>query len=203
MLADGLWFAFEPEGPDVAGTVARPVPLVDGSTSAGVALRQMRGHTGLVITEEGEVVGLLAEHDVMALAPTMLPADRRVDETASHPVTSVPGTASSRAALQKMGEGRMRHLAVVDDGALVGVVSLRDVVAGWVGPDARIRDVCTADPLTIPLGTSLRTAASLMAERDVGCLPVVNGTGDLVAILTRSDIVESLAAASDDEDLFA
>jgi CBS domain-containing protein len=42
-----------------------------------------------------------------------------------------------------------------------------------------------------------------MAERDVGCLPVVNGTGDLVAILTRSDIVESLAAASDDEDLFA
>ncbi len=57
--------------------------------------------------------------------------------------------------------------------------------------------------LDLHIGTSLRTAAGHMAERDIGCMPVLDGEGELVAILTRADIVATLAADSDDEDLFA
>jgi len=202
MLEDGLWFAFEPDGPDIAGTIARPAPVVDASEPAGNALRQLKGQTALIVVEDGEVVGLLTEHDVMALAPSMLTADRRVDETASRPVLSVRSNTTARTALQKMGDARVRHLAVIDD-ALLGVVSLRDVLAGWVSPAMPMRQVLSSDPRSVLLGTSLHTAATTMAEHDVGCLPVVDAMGKVVAILTRTDIVGEIASASDDEELFS
>ena len=186
----------------MAGTVARAVPVVEASTPAGTALKQLAGHTARIVVDDGEVVGVVSEHDLMALAPSVIAADRRVDETASRPVLSVSSGTPARDALQKMGQARVRHLVVMDD-RLVGVVTLRDVVAGWVTPDTPVDRVSTDDPLTALLGTSLRTAATLMAERDVGCLPVVDARGGVVAVLTRSDIVAEVAAASDDEDLFA
>lgn len=203
MLKDGLWFAFEPEGPDVAGTVAIEVPMVEASEAAGTALRELGGHSALIVVDDGTVAGLVTEHDVMAMAPSILREGQRVDETASSPVISVSSSTTAQQALQRMGEARIRHLAVVDDGTLTGVVSLRDVVAGWVSADTPLERVLTRDPFTLLLGTSLRTAAGQMAERDVGCMPVLDGEGELVAILTRADIVATLAAASDDEDLFA
>ena len=202
LLQEGLWFAFEPDGPDIAGTVARPAPVMSSDTPAGNALRALRGETGVVITEDGQVVGILTEHDLVAQAPTLLPDGRLVDETASRPVISVPSTTSARAALQKMGDHRVRHLLVIDD-ELEGVVSLRDVVAGWVSPEMPLSRILSGDPRVIPLGTSLHTAASQMAESDIGCLPVTDRDGAVYAILTRSDIVEVLAASSDDEELFA
>jgi CBS domain-containing protein len=202
MLKDGLWYAFETEGPDIAGTVARPAPVVEASTPAGTALRRLKGQSALVLVEKGEVVGLITENDVMHVAPAVIPADRRVDESASRPVISVPSDTSAQSALQTMGEHRVRHLAIVDDGVLKGVATLRDVVAGWVTPHTDVERVMASAPLTVALGTSLKDAATLMAERDVGCLPVVDGDGQAVAILTRSDIVSALADTSDDEDLF-
>jgi len=203
MLKDGLWFAFEPEGPDVAGTVAIEVPMVEGSEPAGTALRELGGRSAIIVLDEGEVVGLVTEHDVLSIAPSILREEQRVDETASRPVISVSSSTTAQQALQRMGDARIRHLVVVDDGELTGVVSLRDVVAGWVGPETPLERLLTKDPFTLLLGTSLRTAAGQMAERDVGCMPVLDGEGELVAILTRADIVSALAAASDDEDLFA
>jgi len=202
LLEEGLWFAFEPDGPDVAGTVARPAPVVDADTPVGVALRQLKGETGVVVVDGGAVAGLLTEHDLVAKAPALLLGSRLVDETGSRPVITVPSSTTARAALQRMGDHRVRHLVVVDD-ALKGVVSLRDVVAGWVSPEMPLTRVLSSDPRTVPLGTSLQSAATLMAEDDIGCLPVVDRDGDVVAILTRSDIVEAVAAAADDEELFA
>jgi len=202
LLEEGLWFAFEPDGPDQAGTVARPAPTVESSDPAGTALRALQGQPGVVVVEDGAVVGLLTEHDLMGKASTVLLGSRTVDETGSRPVISVPSDTTARAALQRMGDARIRHLAVVDD-ELVGVVSLRDVVAGWVSPEMPVRRVVSRDPHSVLLGTSQASAATTMAERDIGCLPVLDGDRALVAILTRSDIVDALAASSDDEDLFA
>lgn len=98
---------------------------------------------------------------------------------------------------------RVRHMLVIDeDGLLQGVLSQRDVFHGGLlkalgyGTRAkqqaldtlRVKDAMTAQPVTTTPDTALSAAASVMAERKLGCLPVVEGD-QLVGILTEGDFV--------------
>lgn len=56
---------------------------------------------------------------------------------------------------------------------------------------ATVRDVMTPDPLTIQVGAPLEDAATMLVERDVSRLPVLDGE-QLVGIVSKSDIVRSL-----------
>lgn len=56
---------------------------------------------------------------------------------------------------------------------------------------ATVRDVMTPDPLTIQVGASVEDAATMLVERDVSRLPVLDGER-LVGIVSKSDIVRSL-----------
>ncbi len=99
--------------------------------------------------------------------------------------------------------GRIRHMPVVDDGELVGVVSQRDLLAAALSraldfdPTQRrtflrsvlVGEVMTPKPITIgPDATLLEAARTLLAHK-IGCLPVVDEAGRPVGILTESDLV--------------
>lgn len=99
--------------------------------------------------------------------------------------------------------GRVRHVLVVDeDGELVGVVSQRDLFLGGLlralgyGSRAkehaldtlRVKDAMKTELVTTSPDTSLESAARLMAEKKIGCLPVLEA-GRLVGILTEGDFV--------------
>ena len=79
---------------------------------------------------EGRVIGILSERDVMrALASEGASA---LDRPISHHMTTKVVTCTRRASIEDvmetMTEGRFRHLPVVEEGRLVGVVSIGDVV---------------------------------------------------------------------------
>lgn len=57
---------------------------------------------------------------------------------------------------------------------------------------ATARDVMTSDPVTIEPDADVEEAATLMVEKGISRLPVVSG-GTLVGIITKRDIVRSLA----------
>ena len=65
---------------------------------------------------------------------------------------------------------------------------LRKAVGGTVG------DVMTRDPHTIGPDDSLEAAATLLHAHDVSRLPVVDGDGALVGILSRGDVIRSMIA---------
>ena len=101
--------------------------------------------------------------------------------------------------------GRIRHLPVVESegGALVGVLSQRDLLRAALlrCADATrcselktvaVRDVMTPAPATTTPDAPLKAAATLMLQRKIGCLPVLE-TGKLVGILTESDFVVLVA----------
>jgi len=100
--------------------------------------------------------------------------------------------------------GRIRHVLVRDeDGALVGVLSQRDLFhSGLLKAlgygthavqrtldDLLVKEVMTTELITTTPDTPLADAARSMVDHKVGCLPVMKGT-QLVGILTESDFVK-------------
>lgn len=95
-----------------------------------------------------------------------------------------------------------RHLPIVDGERLVGIITDRDVhrfapsLLAKITPEeynavfenTPLERVMTRNPLTVTPTTPLREAASILQERKLGCLPVVDN-GRLVGILTVTDML--------------
>jgi CBS domain-containing protein len=84
----------------------------------------------LVVDEGGRLQGILSERDIVRTL-----ASRAADTlalTAANLMTKMPTTATPETtvvhAMELMTDGRFRHLPIIDNGALVGLVSIGDVV---------------------------------------------------------------------------
>jgi CBS domain-containing protein len=109
------------------------VATIDGSESVRTALAQLaeRRIGALVVSGDGRSIdGILSERDI-ARALNERGAGLLGDPVSSVMTaevhTCVPG-ASVHDLAQMMTDRRIRHVPVVDDGALVGIVSIGDVV---------------------------------------------------------------------------
>jgi CBS domain-containing protein len=104
--------------------------------------------------------------------------------------------------------GGIRHLPVVRDRKLVGLVTQRDVLRSGEadGPSERtlqVAQIMTRELTTTRPSTPLSHAARLMLERKCGCLPVCEDDGTLVGIVTEADFVRFAADVARDLDLVA
>ena len=98
-----------------------------------------------------------------------------------------------------------RHLLVVEDEELQGVISDRDMLrclSPFIGTEAesvrdtktidqRAHQVMTRSPLTVESSLSVRDALLLMLEHSIGCLPIVDD-GNIVGIFTLHDGLRAL-----------
>lgn len=105
---------------------------VTDSTSAtlkGAAELMWRNQTGsLVIVDGDAVVGIVTERDVLRTVAAGNDADVvSVAEAMTRDVVSVSPDASVRDAARVMAQHWIRHLPVIQDDQLVGIVSQRDV----------------------------------------------------------------------------
>lgn len=104
--------------------------------------------------------------------------------------------------------GGIRHLPVVRDHKLVGILTQRDILrSGTSGRqlarELPVADVMTKAPTSIPPAMGLAHAARIMLERKYGCLPVCEPDGTLVGIVTEADFVRFAADVVRDLDLVA
>jgi CBS domain-containing protein len=102
--------------------------------------------------------------------------------------------------------GGIRHLPVVRERRLIGLLTHRDLLrsAAVRPPKTTLaRDVMTRDPVAVRPTTSLVHAARTMLEHKFGCLPVCEDDGTLVGIITESDFVRFAADMVQDLDLVA
>lgn len=85
----------------------------------------------LVVTApDGSVAGILSERDVVrGLSEHGADSlDGTVADLMTAPVQTCRSDDTANDAMRRMSDGRFRHLPVVDDGKLVGVISIGDVV---------------------------------------------------------------------------
>jgi CBS domain-containing protein len=84
----------------------------------------------VVVGENGHVVGIISERDVIrAVAESGVGAlSFQVSEVMTRNVVSCGETSAIDELMEIMTKGRFRHLPVIEDGSLVGIVSIGDVV---------------------------------------------------------------------------
>jgi CBS domain-containing protein len=98
-------------------------------TLRAAAERMWRQQTGsLLITENGRLTGIITERDVLRAVALGADPDRStVDEAMTTNVYTVPPDMPLHMAAREMAARWIRHLPVVGNGQLLGVVSMRDV----------------------------------------------------------------------------
>ncbi|MBU6418796.1 MAG: CBS domain-containing protein [Proteobacteria bacterium] len=102
----------------------------DLPVSGVIDILAKKGIGAVLVVENGELIGILSERDVVrslsrcaAQTLTLLAADLMTRK----PITATPETTVEQA-MEMMTEGHFRHLPIVEDGQLTGLVSIGDVV---------------------------------------------------------------------------
>ncbi len=142
------------------------------------------------------------------------------DIMSTDPMTVAPDLTVTEAA-RLMVDNRIGALPVLEAGKLIGIVTEGDLIMQDVKLEfptylhlldgfimyppstarfeselkkavaADVRAVMTADPITVQADASVEDAATLLVEKEVSRLPVLDGE-TLVGVISKSDIVRSL-----------
>ncbi|MFO1435937.1 MAG: CBS domain-containing protein [Gammaproteobacteria bacterium] len=127
------------------------------------------------------------------------------DFMAPFPYSVTPDTSVADASYL-MRKRRIRHLPVLVDGELVGVVTRTDILAAqpseaialknWEQDDIlckiTVQKIMALKPVTVGEDTSLVDAARLMLERRIGCLPIVDNERKLHGLITETDLLQAM-----------
>ena len=101
------------------------------------------------------------------------------------------------AAVDQMREHRTGCLLVTRQGKLVGIFTERDllnrVLASRLPLNVPIMEVMTANPITVDPKDSVRSAIKKMQQGEVRHLPVVNGDGRPLGVISAKRIVHYIA----------
>lgn len=110
----------------------RTVLEIDAEATVFEAVELMVEHNvgSLLVTEAGEVAGIVTERDYLRRVTLEGRTDRetRVGDIMSGPLVVVTPETSIDECMAVMTDRRIRHLPVVEDGELVGMVSIGDLV---------------------------------------------------------------------------
>jgi len=119
----------------------------------------------------------------------------------SKPAVTVASDADYKAALKLMQENALHHLPVVDaDGNLVGMAAERDLLLAashYLQSAVEIGDIMHRGVVTVPPEMPVSEAASLMIDKRIGGLPVVDEGEGLIGIITETDIFKALVKSLD------
>ena len=84
----------------------------------------------LLVSESGHFSGLVSESDLVrkGMAESRPAQETLVRAVMSSPLVSIDRASSAHEASEKMAEHGIRHLAVSDEGQIVGIISVRDLL---------------------------------------------------------------------------
>jgi len=96
---------------------------------AAVMMRESRVGA-LLVGGAGSFVGVVSETDLVrkAMAAGLNPTEERVRRVMSSPVITIEIDRSAHDASDLMAEKGIRHLAITQDGLIVGLISVRDLL---------------------------------------------------------------------------
>lgn len=114
-------------------------------------------------------------------------------------VASIGPDAQVIEAIRLMAERRIGALLVMDEARLAGILSERDyarkvVLQGRSSKDTPVRDIMTADVITVAPGDSVAHCMEIVTNSRIRHLPVVEA-GQVVGVLSIGDLVKAVIEA--------
>ncbi len=123
-------------------------------------------------------------------------------------VITIDENESLQKAARVLQENEIRILPVMSNGTLVGVITDRDVKRASASDattlDAhelhyllsrlKIKEIMTTNPITVPDNYTIEEVAGLLLEHKISGVPVVNDDGQLVGIITKTDLFKLILA---------
>ena len=90
-------------------------------------------------------------------------------------------------------------LMVMDQGRVVGVLSERDytrkiALQGRSSKDTRVKDIMTRDVLYVTPQATTNQCMALMSEKKIRHLPVIDGDGTVLGMISIRDIMDDIIA---------
>jgi CBS domain-containing protein len=181
-----------------------------GPTAARRMIEQRIG--ALPVLESGRLVGIVTETNLVSAFRDLCrdPAhadelDRPVEEVMHSLVVTMEPEETLEDAIERCHDWRIRHVPVMKDEELVGMVSDRDIrlaigrqlvaealsvkKGGRPSSPPRVHQIMTRDVVIIDPRETLSRAVGVMLEHRVSALPV-QLDGMLMGIVTRTDILE-------------
>lgn len=178
----------------------RRVVSLQAEDNLGLAMQVMLWagiHHLPVLDSNGKLIGVLEDRDILERRIKVgAAADcELVSSAMSLKVATVaPDEKVADAALRLIGRGAS-CLVVVDAGHMVGVLTTTDLIQHVAAPPLEknsslpsVRDVMHKNPLTAAADDLLMDARARMASRGVRHLPVVDGKGQVVGMLSERDV---------------
>ena len=116
--------------PVVENHMTRGLVSIEPTASLAEAARRMasRGIGAVVVMDGERLAGILTERDVLKAVAAGFQEGARVEEWMTRGPETVESTESTDQAASLMIHGGFRHLPVVDEGKLVGILSIRDLM---------------------------------------------------------------------------
>ena len=121
-------------------------------------------------------------------------------------VISVDVNDSMQDAAKLIRKHKIKRLPVMENGKLVGIVTDRDIKRAsasdvttleihellFLISEIKISDIMTKNPITIPSDYTIDEAAQILLEHKLSGAPVVDDRGQIVGIITQTDIFKVL-----------
>jgi len=159
-----------------------------------------------VVDHKRNLVGIITTSDMYRFILEELPLLKEdilvKDYMVREVVTITPDTALIEAH-RLMGVNRIRALPVMQNEKLVGIVTRTDVMnadpsctnkdlqhaVAWQIESQKIEKIMTAPVMTIAPGAPITDAVKMLLENKIHALPVLNAEGELVGIITETDLL--------------
>ncbi len=126
--------AFQSRSPQrpLAVMMRRTMRAISPDTTLLEAAKQMRDARvgALLVQEAGHYSGIVSESDLVrkGMAESCSAQETLVRAVMSSPLLSIDSARSAHEASDKMAEHGIRHLAITEEGQIVGIISVRDLL---------------------------------------------------------------------------
>ncbi len=127
------------------------------------------------------------------------------------PVSTVTPDTLMDNAMETMREKHVRRLPVVENGKLVGLVTRKTIIEATPSPSTALtlwgfhyqlscmkaRDVMITDVIVVHPDDTIKEVVAISEKHRIGSFPVVDANGNLVGILTNTDLLHIMAKLLD------
>lgn len=186
-------------------------PQVSPETSLGELAKLMIGSglRQLPLFEKGKLLGFVTDEDIIHAAVTNGWGKTDIENVMTRAPHTLESNRSVGAVLGLMREYGISHVPVMEDGKLVGMISIEDILGNIYWPQHRqtqgdiagekietlgvaIKGIMTSPVITVEPKTNLQKAEQKMHQHNIDCLAVISGDR-LVGVATKLDFLEPIS----------